>query len=80
MPNPPMAKASIDTMRSLTPRELDTILVALQLLREADTVAVENARRWSDHPGAAILCDLDIETLRYELSQARKVSVCRSNP
>jgi hypothetical protein len=79
MPDFEMAKASIDAIRSLTPREIATLRVGLAMLaaEPLGSELLEAARAHAD--AAEILSDLDIEALIYELATCRKVTVCGSN-
>lgn len=73
-----MAKASLHVKRHLTSRELGTIQVALDALLATPAPAL-TAECYALYVGdGGIISDDEIKALIYELSQARKVKICRS--
>lgn len=79
MPKSPMAKASIDTRRSLTPRELATIRAALRLWIDTDVHQIPEACYAELTEDVGALSDADIRSLVYEFLTCSKVMVCRSS-
>lgn len=70
--------AHLSTVRHLSPREVDTIRVALRLLRETNEASANLASARAAELVDAIVDDHEIEELIYDLSALPEVTAWRA--